>query len=273
MSTSDPADGSAWRVSVATLDRVVIQSAFDRPQMLILERAATLLRDKGADSTVVQVKPFGGAVRILDAPALRQHIGDFEFDSPHSQAEQDFRILLPAAAWEKVKQFCLLHLVRPDDAILETGPQRELAEEFMDALHIELEEGQVLIRPAGLVVENKPAPTANLYSPGMPTARIYRIFEATIYDSSLGAALLENSRRYSDHDLKALAAGDAAHAGKGRANAALALPLEGVTRAYLETPLPQRTGPLTVDDHLFDPSVIAVLENVDAPQYEKLCEI
>jgi hypothetical protein len=167
----------------------------------------------------------------------------------------------------------LLHLVKPGDAILETGPQRELAEEFMDALHIHLKAGQVLVRGAGLVVENTPAPTANLYSPGMPTARIYRIFEATIRDSSLGAALLENSRRYSDPDLKALAAAERVHGGKGRANAVLALPLEEVTRAYLETPLPQRARPMIVDDHIFDPSVIAVLENVDAPQYEKLCEI
>ena len=213
-------------------------------------------------------------MRIRDVPALRQHIGDFEFDSPHSQAEQDFRILVPAAAWERVKQFCLAHLVKPDDAIIETGPQRELAEEFMDALHIPLAPGQVLFRPAGLVVENTPAPTANLYSPGFPTARIYRIFEATIRDNSLSTALLENSRRYADLDLKALAEADYyAHGGKGRANAVLALPLDEVSAAYLKIPLSQRDNLLAVDGHLFDPSVIAVLGNVDAPQYEKLCEI
>ena len=266
MSASDP----RWRVSVATLDRVVVKSAFDRPPMLILERAATLLRDKGSDSTVVQVKPFGGAVRILDAPALRQHIGDFEFDSQHSQAEQDFRIPVPAAAWEKVKQFCLLHLVKPHGAILETSPQRELAEEFMDTLHIHLEPGQVLSRPAGLVVENTPAPTGNLYSPGFPTARIYRIFEVTIPEISLCTALLENSQRYTDLDLQAMAAADAALGGKGRANAVLALPLEEVTHLYLKVPLPQRAQPLTIDGHHFDASVIAMLENVDAPQYERL---
>jgi hypothetical protein len=241
--------------------------------MLVLERAATRQSDKDADSSIVRVKPFRGAVRILDVPALRQHIGDFEFDSPHSQAEQDFRILVPAAAWERVKQFCLLHLVKPDDAILETGPQRELAEEFMDALHIHLAASQVLIQAAGLVVENTPAPTANLYSPGFPTAGIYSIFEVTILDSSLSTALLENSRRYSDLDLQGLAGADTAQGGKGRANAALALPLEAVTSACLKIPLPQRGKLLAIDGHLFDPSVIAVLENVDAPQYEKLCEI
>jgi hypothetical protein len=266
-----PASDPRWRVSVATLNRVVIRgSVGEAPQILILERAATRLSDKGPDSTIVRVKPFGGAVRILDGAALRQCIGDFEFDSPHSQSEQDFRILVPAAAWEKTKQFCLLHLLEPDDAILETGPQRELAEEFMDALHIQLAPGQVLFRPAGLVVENTPAPTANLYSQGVPTARIYRIFEATILENALCTALLENSRRYTDLDLKALAEADYyAHGGKGRANAALTLPLEAVTAAILKIPLQERDKLLTIDGHLFDTSVIAVLENVDAPQYER----
>jgi hypothetical protein len=67
-----------------------------------------------------------------------------------------------------------------------------------------------------------------------------------------------------------MADADAAQGGKGRANAVLALPLEEVTRAYLAVPLPQRNRPLTIAGHLFDTSVIAVLENVDAPQYDKL---
>jgi hypothetical protein len=33
--------------------------------------------------------------------------------------------------------------------------------------------------------------------------------------------------------------------------------------------LAQRAGALTIDGHVFDPSVIAVLENVAAPQYER----
>ena len=237
--------------------------------MLILERAATLLNAIDPDSAVVRVKPFGGAVRILDEQALRQHIGDFEFDSQHSQSEQDFRILVPATAWEKVKQFCLRRLAKPDDAVIETSPQRELAEEFMDALHMPLEPGQVHLRTAGFVVENEPVPTANLYSGGVPTVRIFCIFEATILDSSISTALLENSSRYSDLDLQAMAAADAARGGKGRANATLALPLPAVIHSYLKIPLLQRSRPLTVEGHLFDTSVLALLENVDAPQFER----
>jgi hypothetical protein len=66
-----------------------------------------------------------------------------------------------------------------------------------------------------------------------------------------------------------MAAADAALGGKGRANAVLALPLEEVTHLYLKVLLPQRAQPLTIDGHHFDASVIAVLENVDAPQYER----
>ena len=266
MAASNP----RWRVSVATLDRVVFQGTRGAPQMLILERTATLGRDKAPNSSIVWAKPFGGAVHILDVEALRQQIGDFEFDSQRSRSEQDFRILVPAVAWDKVKQFCLLHLVKPDDAIIETSPQRELAEEFMDALRINLEPGQVFSRTAGFVVENTPAPTGNLYGPGVPTVRIYHIFEVNILESSIRTALLENSNRYSDLDLQAMVAADAVHGGKGRANAALALQLHTVINSYLKIPLLQRAKSLTVDGHLFETSVIAVLENVDAPQYERL---
>jgi len=267
MSVSDP----RWRVSVATLNRVVLQGADPQaPRLLILERAATLLKDQDPPEIVVRVKPYGGAMRILDPAALRRQIGEFEFDSPHSHYEQDFRLLIPSSAWEKVKQFCLIHLPDPADAILETSPLRELAEEFKDALGIDLEPGQLLSRPAGFVVENTPAPTANLYSQGAPTVRIYRIFEVTIPQGSLRSALLINSNRYTDVDLQALAISDAARRGKGRANAALALPLQNVAAAYQRVPMQSRSSPLAINGHLFDPSVIAVLEDVPAPQYERI---
>jgi hypothetical protein len=270
MSASDPR-WPLWRVSVATLNRVVLPGADPgAPRRLILERAATWLTDKDPPAVVVRVKPYGGAVRILDAAALRRQIGEVEFDSPHSHYEQDFRLLVPAAAWEKVKQFCLIHLQNPADAILETGPLRELAEEFKDALGIDLEPGQLFSQPAGFVLENNPAPTANLYSQGAPTVRIYRIFEVTIPEGPLRAALLVNSNRYTDAELQALAVADAAHGGKGHSNAALALSLQDVAAVYQRAPLQSRSSPLAVDGHLFDPSVIAVLEDVDAPQYERI---
>ncbi len=266
MSASEP----RWRVSVATLSRVLVQAGQRAPVHLVLERAATMRREKGQDPPVVLTKPFGGAVRILDPASLRRQIGEFEIDSPHSQAEGDFRILIPSPNWEMVKRFCLQRLTQPNDPIIETSPQRELVEELRDSLHIELQPGQFTCRPAGIVVENTPVPTGNLYSAGTPTVRIYRIYEVDIPEDSLRSALLKNSQAFSDPDLRALALADAARGGKGRANAVLALRIETITQALQAVPAPQRAGLLSLAGHLFDPSVIAILENVDAPQYERL---
>ena len=255
-----------WRVTVATLDRVLLEDA--GRTLLLVERAATY--DPVRNTALVRGKPYGGAVRILDEDALRREIGDFEYDSPRSRSEKDFRILVPPLAWEKVKQFCLRQLAAPGEAVIEVSPQRELAEEFMDALHVSLEAGQVDYRDTGIVIENKPVISGNLYSPGVPTVRLYRIFEARILDQGLCAALLDNSRRYSDADLQAMADADAANGGRGRANAVLALPLEAVGEAYQQTPPAERGRLLNVDGHVFHSSVLAVLDHVDAPEYERL---
>ncbi len=78
------------------------------------------------------------------------------------------------------------------------------------------------------------------------------------------------SRRYSDADLQAMADADAANGGRGRANAVLALPLEAVGEAYQQTPPAERGRLLNVDGHVFHSSVLAVLDHVDAPEYERL---
>jgi hypothetical protein len=255
-----------WRVTIATLDRVLLEE--DGRRLLVVERAATY--DPARNASTVRGKPYGGAVLILDEAALRREIGDFEYDSPRSRAEGDFRILVPPSAWEGVKQFCLRQLAAPGEAIIEMSPERELAEEFMDALKVRLEPGQVNYRDAGIVIENKPVITGNIYSPGVPTVRLYRIFEARILDEGLCAAVLENSRRYSDGDLEAMADADAARGGKGRANAVLALPLEAVGEAYYQTPPAERGRLVSVQGHIFHSSVLAVLEDVDAPEYERI---
>ena len=99
-----------------------------------------LARQPGEGGRAVEVKsqPFGGAIRILEPGLLRDAIGDFHFDSERSCLEQDFRIFVRPSAWESVRDFCIEHLSHDDDAILETGPERELAEEFADALKIRL---------------------------------------------------------------------------------------------------------------------------------------
>lgn len=267
---------SRWRVTIATLDRVLIEDvrredpaeAHGGRALLVVERAATY--DPARNASTVRGKPYGGAVRILDEEALRREIGVFDYDSPRSQIEGDFRILVPSSSWVQVKRACLRLLAAPGGEIIEVGPERELAEEFMDALHVELEPGQVHFQDVGIVVENKPAITANIHSPGVPTVRLYRIFEVRVVDPALRAAVLENSRSYSDSDLAAMARADATNGGKGRANAVLALPREVVADACNQIPPARRGRLFDVQGHVFHSSVLAVLDEVDAPEYERL---
>jgi hypothetical protein len=259
-----------WRVSAATLDRVVFEHPRDGTQMLALERRATLGSKPGPDGTLVRAQPFGGAVRIRDTAALRDVVGEIRFDSERSRVEQDFRILISPKEWEAVRQFCLRHLADDDDPILEAGPRRELAEEFADALQVQLEPGQYYYRPVGFAVENEPSRTDNVYAYGCPTVRVYRIFEVEIVDRMLCAELLASSARYGTEDLQALARMDADRGGKGWATTVLTLPLDRVVGAYLALPIEKRYANMEVEGHAFDASVGAILPGVEVPEFERI---
>ena len=192
------------RVSVATLVRVVFKGPEDGDLRLALERKATLRTGENGRLVGVNAQPFGGAIRIRDLERLHDLTGDFHFDSERSQSEQDFRIFIRPSNWGVVREFCLQHLSRVGDSVLETDPRRELAEEFADALKISLK------------------PAQYIHNRGYPTARIYRVFEADILDTSLARAMLANSESISNQDLCKLAEQDAQNGGKGRANAVLA---------------------------------------------------
>jgi len=237
--------------------------------MLALERKASLTGEPG-NSARLRAQPYGGGVRILNPDALQSLIGPIHFDSARSQAEQDFRILIPASDWEVVKLFCLQHLGNPRDAHLEAYPDRELAEEFADTLNLRLQPDQYSHQSSGFVIENDPVPTANVHARGQPTARIYRIFEVHIEDQRLCAAMLGASRQVSDQDLARLALEDLQSGGKGRANAILTLPLSLVRDSYLALPPEMRYQAITVEGYQLDESVLAVLEAVDVPQYQRL---
>src|SRR6266851_3269796 len=155
------------RVSVATLVRVLFENPRDGDLMLALERKATLHQTENGLRVDVKAQPFGGAIRILDWRALRELIGHVHFDSERSQAEQDFRIFIRPSDWETVREFCIQHLSRVDDPILETDPGRELAEEFADALKISLKPDQYIRQPVATVVEDDPAPTENVHTKGV----------------------------------------------------------------------------------------------------------
>jgi hypothetical protein len=270
----DPGIGAtnelSLRVSVATLVRVLFEHPRDGDLMLALERKATL-RETG-NGRIVEVKsqPFGGAIRILDTGALHDLIGDFHFDSERSRSEQDLRIFIRPPDWAMVRQACIQHLSHAWDPILETDPGRELAEEFADALKVNLKPGQYIHKPAATVVENDPWPTENIHAEGVPTVRVYRIFEAHITDASLAHTLLTNSESTSHQKLCALALEDARNGGKGRANAVLSLPLKSISDVYSALPPIERNTPILLSENRLDETVSAVLESISAPKYQRL---
>ena len=263
-------DELSLRVSVGALVRLLFEKPWDRELMLALERKATLLDREHGHVVDVKSQPFGGAIQLLDVGALRKRIGHFHFDSEESRAEQDFRIFIRPAEWRTVREFCLGHLGQLNDPVLETDPTRELMEEFADTLGIKPERDQFTLRAVGTIVEDHPSATEYIYARGYPTARIYRIFEAHILDSSLASLMIRNSETCSDQDLGELALEDFRKGGHGRANAVLTLPFEEINASYLAVPLEARNSPTWFQDHQLDETVAAVLEGVSVPKYRRL---
>jgi hypothetical protein len=263
---SSAASESTLRVSVATLDRVVFPHPQEGSPMLALERKASVAREGGVQ---VRAQPFGGGVRILNPAGLETLAGPIVFDSQRSQGEQDFRILIRPADWEAVRQYCLQWLANPNQMELESTPQRELVEEFAEVLGLQLKPEQYSYQPGGFVVENDPRPTGNVYAPGRPTVRIYRIFEVRMVDDALSKRMLAASQQYSDVELGRLVRQDFESGGRGRANAILTLPLDEVIAAYRRRPAAMRYQTIRVADHALDESVLAILDGVEAPQFER----
>ena len=254
------------RVSVATLARVFFKHPKDGEIMLTLERKATL-RDTNVE---IISQPFGGAVRIKNMSKLHDQIGDFQFDSECSRAEQDFRIFIRPSSWSAVRDFCIDHFSRNDDSIIETDPVRELTEEFEDALRLSLKPEQYSYKPVATVVENDPTPTDNIHAEGAPTVRVYHIFEVTTPDSNLIHALLANSEMVSNKDLCDLAIKDAQNGGKGWANAILTVPLKKIHAVYSTIPPAEHNITLLFEEHRLDWTVAVVLDKITNTNYQRL---
>jgi hypothetical protein len=217
----------------------------------------------------VRAKPYGGGVRLREPRALRAAIGEFHFDSARSREEADFRILIREAEWPQVQAFCLHHLLWDEDGPLETSPARELAEEIEDSLKLgHLPEKPWTLTPLGTVVEALPAPSTSSRAPGVPTVRIYTVHEARLRSPALIAAVLANSVAFDDDDLARLAWEDVRQGGRGRANAALALPLGALVDSYQWMPLEVRGSPRRFGGHLLDGNVPAVLPEVETRKYQ-----
>jgi hypothetical protein len=265
-----PTEELSLRVSVAALAKVVFDHPHQKHPMLALERVAALREDARGHYVAVQAQPFGGALRLRNSARLKELIGDFHFDSERSRSEQDFRIQIRPSNWSAVKRLILRQIGDRGDTILETSPDRELVEEFTDALDIAITPDQYRADLTGLVVENEPTLTDNVHATGSLTTRIYFVFQVRIADPSLVAAILAGSERYSDQDLRRLALQDATRGGKGRANGMLALPLTSVVAAYQDLPAQERNRRTAIEGHLLDENVPAVLEEVSAPRFQTL---
>ena len=235
--------------------------------MLALERKATVL-DGG--SVIVLAQPFGGGIRISNLAPLQKIIGEIRFDSERSQQEKDFRLLIPPSTWEAVKQYCLSQFENPDGSELETSPDRELAEEFEETFATRLFPDQYAIQPMEIVIENTPSQTKNWYARGWPTVRVYRTFKVQIHDGKVCQSMLAASQAISDQELGKTALEDFRSGGRGCANSVLVLPLDQVIEAYLAIPSEKRFRRLSVENHDLDESVLAVLGDVEVPQYRRI---
>jgi hypothetical protein len=162
----------------------------------------------------------------------------------------------------------LQHFSHANDPVLESDPTRELAEEFADTLKMTLEAHQFTYKAAGTIVENAPAPTEYLFARDSLTARVYRIFEVQILDSSLTRSMIMNSKSYSDQNLEDLALDDARNGGPGWANSVLVLSVNQVNTFYSATPPEDRNQPVLFQGHRLDETVAAVLENIPVPKYQ-----
>jgi hypothetical protein len=258
------------RVSVAALARVLFPHPDDGNLMLALERKATLFEEENKPLIDVKAQPFGGALRLHDLKSFQELIGELRFDSEESRAEQDFRIFIRPADWEVVREFCLGHLRQPDNSVLEADPARELAEEFADALGIDLKPDQYTYQAFGTVLEDQPSTAKNIYARGYPTVRIYRIFEVHILDSALASTMIENSEICSDEDLRQLALQDFRNGGAGRANGMLTMPFEEINDFYTTIPVESRNQPILFQTHHLDETVGAILEGAPVPKYRRL---
>jgi len=258
------------RLSVATLVRVLFNHPKTGQVMLALERKATVFETADERQVRIRAQPFGGAVQLRNPKLLEALIGAIHFDSERSRAEQDFRILIQPADWQAVRQFCLQHLAEVDDPVLDSGPARELAEEFADALNINLLPDQYTQQPKGLIIEDRPTPTDNPRASGHSTVRIYKLYETLILDAVISQTMLANSEHYSDRDLHEQALTDLRAGGRGRATAVLALPLKLLTESYLGMSPEARVIPTTFHSHKLDRNVPAILEGVPVPGYTYL---
>ena len=257
------------RVSIAALVNVIFENPLNGKAMLSLERTASLQSSGEMSEIVVKAKPFGGAVKLLNPVSLQMLIGEFHYDSERSQEEQDFRILINPRSWGKTKDICRQHLNVTGRGILEPGPERELEEEFADSLGIEIKDDDYYLQSKGMVIEDMPENTDNIYAPGFSTVRVYYLFEALIKNREIINMMLENSEKYSDSDLIKIVEENIRHGGKGRTNAVLTLLRDELIEYYKVISPDKRGRLLRFGKHLLDGHVTVILDEISNSKYQR----
>ena len=261
-------DELSLRVSAGVLVKVLFENPQNRQSMLAFERTATLREIGGKPEVIVKTKPFGGGIRIINPQALKEHIGNFHYDSERSRQERDFRIFVHPESWEKIKEFCI-DMKEMREGVLVTSPDRELFEEFNDCLKIKITPEQYNLKYRGIAIEDFPSETDNIHAQGLPTVRIYYIFEAGIESSEIINLMLDSSRQNSDKDLQLIALEEAKHGGKGRANAVFTINTYDLKEFYLSIPNNKLNGLIPFKEHQLDGNVLAVLDEIKHPKYKR----
>lgn len=256
------------RVSVGVLVKVLFPDPVNGKLMLALERTATLLTDESKSVVVVKAKPFGGGVRLLNPLGLKALIGEFHYDSERSLEEGDFRIQINPKYWGKIKEICKEHLHNNGKGILDPSPVHELAEEFEDSLKMPITPDKYELTPKGMLVEDTMTETENIHARGLPTVRVYYMFDAMLKDRKIIDMIIENCSRYSDTVLQKMAFEDAKQGGKGRANAMLIMPLNELETLYRLIPNEKRSSHIQYKGHQLDGNVSSILDTVSNSEYK-----
>ena len=261
-------DELSLRVSAGVLVKVLFENPQNGQTMLAFERTATLREISGKAEVIVKTKPFGGGIRSINPQALKEHIGNFHYDSERSRQERDFRILVQPDSWKKIKEICM-DIKETGEGFLDTSPDRELLEEFNDCLKIKITPKQYNLKYRGIAVEDFPSETNNIHAQGLPTVRIYYIFEARIISSEIIRLMLDSSMQYSDKDLQQTALEEARHGGRGRANAVFTINIDDLKEFYLSIPNNKLNGLNPFKEHQLDGNVAAVLDEIEHPKYKR----
>lgn len=257
------------RVSVAVLVNVSFKNPENGKTMLALERTATLVSNERKLVVEIKAKPFGGGVRLLDPQGLKNLIGEFHFDSERSREQSDFRIQVNPRHWETIIDICKSHLKDKRLNILDPSPAQEIAEEFEDSLHIKITPEIYRLKSKGMIVEENETETTNVNARGMPTRRIYYLFNALLKDKEIITMMLDNNKRFSDTALQTMAIDDARQGGKGRANAVLLVSVRELKEFYRSTLEIQRSNSMTFKGHLLSGNVPAILDDITVPRYQR----